>query len=149
MPKQLPAYCNPNLPQARRLTQTLRALDSSLVGVWNGASQSFQVWGPSKLEGMALLLDLTKPDGTPIDPDVYPSIVLDNLFQRQDAREFRDRISEDRQRKELNKRWEQAMDSAGERAKYVAKAVAQERTGTLRYGLKDVFAGLRAAEGNG
>jgi hypothetical protein len=139
----LPSYVNTDLPAARRLTHVLNAMDPQLRAGWNKIVQRFEVWGPSRSAGWALILRVERPDGSYLDPEVYPHVLLDQLHSRQQPLDD----LEARHAKEMERRWLALMDAAGERAKYVAKAVAQEASGTLRYGLADVFAGLAAAEG--
>lgn len=145
----LPDYCNERVPGAMRLTRTLRALDPELVACWNGITERFEVWAPSKSAGVACVLRVEHPDGSPLDPDVYASQIIARLYQQQmgltgensaDAIDLRNIQRAERE-------WRRQLDELGERSKYVAKAVAQETYGTLRHGAADVMRGLRAAEG--
>lgn len=144
--RPLPEYLNRNLPQCLRLTRVLAELDRDLFCVWNGRTQRYEVWGPSKSQGWAMLSAVEKPDGTPIHPDVYPTWILADLRSRRDQTPDARKLLEQNAR-QVEKAWDAAMEEAGEMTKYVAKAVLEEAHGALRFGADDVFRGLRAAYG--
>lgn len=141
--RPLPEYLRPDLPECQRLTRVLRSMDPYLLCAWNGRSARYEVWGPSKSEGHAFITAVENLDGTPMHPDTYPTLILADLRARDRDPDMRRILEHNAQLVERN--WHAEMDSLGDEAAYVAKAVAQEAIGALRYGVADVFLGLRNA----
>lgn len=141
--RPLPEYLNPSLPAARRLTKVLRTIDQDVLCAWNGRSQCYEVWGPSREYGWACLKMLLDEQHQPISPDLYPMYVLGEMharLERLDAKE----LMEGNMRR-LQREWSAELDTMGEAAKYVAAAVGQEAESALRHGAADVLLGLNLA----
>lgn len=141
--RPLPEYLRPDLAECERLTRVLRTMDPYLFCVWNGRSQRYEVWGRSESQGVAFLTAVEGPDGRPANPDVYPMFILADLRARDRDPDMQAILEHNAQVAE--KAWREQMDALGEEATYVAKAVAQEAAGALRWGCADVFLGLRNA----
>lgn len=141
---RIPDYLRYDLAECRRLTRSLACLDNpGLFCAWNCKSQTYEVWGPSQIYGWAYLTTVEGPDGRPAHPDVYAMMVLADLRARDRDPNMKGVLERNAAR--FEQQWHAEMDEAGEAAKYVAKAVAQELVGAVRYGVMDVFLGLRNA----
>jgi hypothetical protein len=141
---ELPVFINPNLPECRRLTRVLATLpDSQLFCVWNSRTKRYEVWGPSQNYGVYPVTAVEDPQGAPCNPDLYPMYILADLRRRDVDPNMRSVMEHNAQLAE--KAWQAEMDTMGDYAQYVAKAVAQEVGGAVRYGAADVYLGLRNA----
>jgi hypothetical protein len=139
---RLPEHLRPNLPECQRLTRVVACIDRKLRCVWNGQTQRYELWGPSREFGWAFISAVEK-DGAPMHPDCYPVLMLATLRARDQPLNMKAIAERNAQR--VEREWQATMDEAGEAAKYVAAAVAQEAIGAARHGSQDVMDGLRFA----
>jgi hypothetical protein len=141
--KPIPDYLKRDMPECQRLTRVLAQMDPHLWCAWNARSERYEVYGRSQSQGWAFLSAVEGPDGRPAHPDIYPSFVLADLRSRDRDPNMAQILEHNAQM--VQRSWEREMDSLGDAAAYVAKAVAQEAGGALRFGVADVMLGLQSA----